>query len=64
MAARRKAPGRKAAPKRKTATRKVTSRAKTAPRELPNDEAWRELVETAIEKPDPDGVAAPRRKKR
>ena len=70
MAARRKTSKRKAAPTRKPATRKATRkkavRKSSTPRrarELPNDEAWRELVETAIEKPDPDvSAAAPRRK--
>ena len=71
MAARKKASKRKASAKRKPATRKAAPRKKavrqpTAPRrarQLPNDDAWRELVETAIEKPDPDVRAvAPRRK--
>ena len=35
--------------------------ARAVPRELPNDEAWRALVETAVEKPDP--VAGSARKK-
>lgn len=62
MAARKKtakrkvAAKRKAASKRKPAKRKTTSARKTVPRqrlprELPNDDAWRELVETAIEHP-------------
>ena len=57
MAARRKTAKRKAAPARKKVTRKAVKRkvspARKTPRELPNDEAWRELVETAIEKPNP-----------
>ena len=78
MAARKKTPTRKAAPKRKKPTkrkalsapkRKTVKRKAAAPRnahrELPNDDAWRELVETAIEKPDPDvsAVATRRRSK-
>jgi hypothetical protein len=52
MAARKKA--RKKAPARKAKARNKTLLKKRAtPRELPNDEAWRELVETAVEKPDP-----------
>lgn len=63
--AKRKVPKRKA-PKRKSAKRKA-AKPKAAPRRsarrtLPNDDAWRELVETAIETPDPDGSAASRRK--
>lgn len=47
MAARKKkAPARKAARKAAPAAKK---RAK--PRELPNDDAWRALVETAVETP-------------
>jgi hypothetical protein len=47
MAARKKkAPARKAA-------RKAPAAKRRAPRVLPNDDAWRALVETAVEKPDP-----------
>ena len=62
MAARKKkAPARKTGrtkqPARKS-TKKKSVRLKTpapraVPRELPNDDAWRALVETAVEKPDP-----------
>jgi hypothetical protein len=63
MAARKKTPARKAAPKRKapkrapqrkTVKRKAAPPPRSAHRELPNDDAWRELVETAVEKPDPN----------
>ena len=68
MAARKKTPKRKAGTKRPAAKRKAAPRAKaaprrTAPRQLPNDDAWRELVETSIEKPDPDVSAKRRRSK-
>jgi len=58
MAARKKkAPARKKkAPARKKAAPATKARAK--PRALPNDDAWRKLVETAVETPDP----TPRRK--
>ena len=71
MAARRETSKRKASAKRKPATRKAVPR-KTAvrktsaprrARQLPNDDAWRELVETAIEKPDPDVSAVATRRK-
>jgi hypothetical protein len=67
MAARKKAPKRKPARKRSAAKRKAAApRRKTTPRrsarQLPNDDAWRELVETAIEHLDPAAAAAPRRK--
>lgn len=58
MAARKKRAKRKTASKRKPAKRKTTAARKampkrSLPRELPSDEAWRELVETAIEHPEP-----------
>jgi hypothetical protein len=50
MAARKKkAPARKAARKKPAPAAKK----RAAPRAIPNDEAWRALVETAVEKPDP-----------
>ena len=66
MAARRRASKRKASAKRKPATRKAAPRKTSAPRrarQLPDDAAWRELVETAIEKPDPDASALAGRRK-
>jgi hypothetical protein len=51
MAARKKS--RKKAPARKAKVRKTLLKKRATPRALPNDEAWRELIETAIEKPDP-----------
>ena len=48
MAARKKK-----APARKARKRTAAARKRAAPRELPSDEAWRELIETALEKPDP-----------
>ena len=48
MAARKKKARARKAPKKRAAVKK-----RATPRELPNDAAWRELVETAIEKPDP-----------
>jgi hypothetical protein len=48
MAARKKK-----APARKARTKPSAAKKRAAPRELPNDAAWRELVETALEKPDP-----------
>ena len=59
MAARKKTPKPKAGPKRKAAKRKAAPK-RSARRQLPNDDAWRELVETAIEKPNVS--AAPRRR--
>ena len=60
MAARKKK-----APTRKTTKRAAPARKPAAPakkratrRELPNDEAWRELIATAIEQPDPEAQAA------
>ena len=62
----RKAPAKKATPRKKAARKKVVRikapPARPVPRELPNDEAWRALIETAIEKPDPIGGAAARKK--
>ena len=47
MAARKKK-----APARKTAPRKAPAAKKRAkPRALPNDDAWRKLIETAVEAP-------------
>ena len=61
MAAKKKRPAaRKKAPraKKKSASRKAGASikrpaARRTPRQLPNDEAWRELIATAVEKPDP-----------
>ena len=74
MATRRKTSRRKAAPKRKAAPPRSAAKRRAAPRKqpaprrnarraLPNDDAWRELVETAIEKPDPDVSAVASRRK-
>lgn len=74
MAARRNAPKRKVAPKRKApAKRKAAPKRKARPkrnaapqrkaRQLPNDAAWRELMETAIAKPDPDNSRPAARRK-
>ena len=54
MAARKKAK----APARKAARKSAAVKQRAAPRALPNDEAWRELVATAVEKPDPVAQAA------
>ncbi len=71
MAARKKTSKRKAAPKRKARTAatkrkavKRTAALRSVPHGLPNDDAWRELVETAIEKPDPDVSAVASRGKK
>ena len=61
----RKAPAKRRRAARKAAPRKAV-RKTSAPRrarQLPNDDAWRELVETAIEKPDPDVSAVAGRRK-
>ena len=61
----RKAPAKRRRAARKAAPRKAV-RKTSAPRrarQLPNDAAWRELVETAIEKPDPDVSAVASRRK-
>ena len=55
--ARRKQPARKSARKKSVRLKAPPQRA--VPKELPKDEAWRALVETAVEKPDP----VPARKK-
>ena len=61
----RKAPRKKPATRKSGAKRKAVRvkapPARAVPRELPNYEAWRALVETAVEKPDP--VAGSARKK-
>ena len=55
--ARRKRPARKSGASKKARVKAPAARA--VPKELPNDDAWRALVETAVEKPDP----VPARKK-
>ena len=54
MAARKKTSRKKPAARKKPASRSKTgAQASRAPRKLPDEEAWRELIETALAKPDP-----------
>jgi hypothetical protein len=54
MAARKKTARKKPAPRKKPSSRSRSAQGPArAPRKLPNDDAWRELVETAVAKPDP-----------
>lgn len=61
--AKKKAKARRKAPARKRAgAAKKKSAASRAPRVVPKDSAWRKLVETAIEHPDPAAQAGAARR--
>ena len=44
--------------KKRPSARAPAAPKRAAPRALPNDDAWRELIETALEKTDPAGGAS------